>query len=450
MKKAWKKLALIVSCSLMPIGQMAAYADTDVLLRPIVPVTAQEDYSNIAVSQVSDYVNVRASADTDSEIVGKIYNNCAAIILETVSGEGGNWYRIQSGTVNGYIKAQYFITGDRAEALARQIGREFVTVNAEGLRLREKPDLDSDVLTQLSSGTRYLVQEEKGGFYKIEVDADLIGYIATQYCKTQVEFDEAVSLEEERQKLDEEARRKQEAETAIAALEKAKLDMAAESDMTVPEITNYTEADLQQGDQTGDELYSAPTSTQNYALANPSSDSSPSMGNGTSVTTGAFAAPGTSGAGSGVSALAVPSSPALTTFIPGSGAASAALAAVTSATRTAIVAYAKQFLGNPYVYGGTSLTNGADCSGFTQGVFGHFGIETGRTSRDQADNGRTIALDQIQPGDLLFYSSGSSGYINHVAIYIGNGQIIHSSTEKTGICTAPYDYRSPCKAVTFF
>ena len=120
---------------------------------------------------------------------------------------------------------------------------------------------------------------------------------------------------------------------------------------------------------------------------------------------------------------------------------------VLSATRTAIVAYAKQFLGNPYVYGGTSLTNGADCSGFTQSVFAHFGITTGRSSRDQAAKGKEISMSAIQPGDLLFYASGS--YINHVAIYIGDGKIIHSSNPTTGITITKYNYRTPCKAVTF-
>ncbi len=118
-----------------------------------------------------------------------------------------------------------------------------------------------------------------------------------------------------------------------------------------------------------------------------------------------------------------------------------------NATRSAIVAYAKQFLGNPYVYGGTSLTDGADCSGFTQAVFAHFGIAIGRSSRDQAAKGREISVGDVQPGDLLFYASGN--YINHVALYIGGGQIIHSSTERTGITTAPSNYRTPCKAVTF-
>ena len=77
-----------------------------------------------------------------------------------------------------------------------------------------------------------------------------------------------------------------------------------------------------------------------------------------------------------------------------------------SATRNAVVAYAKQFLGNPYVYGGTSLTSGADCSGFTQSVFAHFGISTGRSSRDQAARGKAIPVSDVKPGDLLFYASG--------------------------------------------
>ena len=113
----------------------------------------------------------------------------------------------------------------------------------------------------------------------------------------------------------------------------------------------------------------------------------------------------------------------------------------------AIVDYACQFIGNPYVWGGTSLTNGADCSGFTMRIFEHFGVSTGRTSRDQASNGKQISLSEIQPGDLLFYASGKT--INHVALYIGDGKIIHASTSKTGIIISNAYYRTPAKAVTF-
>ena len=118
-----------------------------------------------------------------------------------------------------------------------------------------------------------------------------------------------------------------------------------------------------------------------------------------------------------------------------------------SSKRAQIANYATQFLGNPYVYGGTSLTNGADCSGFTMSVFAHFGISTGRSSRDQAAKGKEVAVSAVQPGDLLFYASGN--YINHVALYIGNGQVIHASTAKSGIKISPSNYRTPCKAVSF-
>lgn len=99
----------------------------------------------------------------------------------------------------------------------------------------------------------------------------------------------------------------------------------------------------------------------------------------------------------------------------------------------AVVDYAMQFLGNPYVYGGNSLTNGVDCSGFTSQVMKHFGISLNRSSSAQyANNGYHVSRDNLQKGDLLFY--GYSGSVSHVAIYIGGGQVIHANDERTGIC----------------
>lgn len=100
---------------------------------------------------------------------------------------------------------------------------------------------------------------------------------------------------------------------------------------------------------------------------------------------------------------------------------------------SAVVDYAMQFLGNPYVYGGNSLTNGVDCSGFTSQVMRHFGVSLNRSSAAQyANNGSYVSSDNLQAGDLLFY--GYSGRVSHVAIYIGGGQIIHANDERTGIC----------------
>ena len=120
-------------------------------------------------------------------------------------------------------------------------------------------------------------------------------------------------------------------------------------------------------------------------------------------------------------------------------------AAKEKVSRDAVVAYAKQFVGNPYVYGGTSLTKGADCSGFVMRVYEKFGISTSRVSRDQANNSTEIPVSQIKPGDLVFYSSG--GEINHVAIYIGDGQIVHAANKQLGIRIGSLNHRTPVKAV---
>ena len=112
-----------------------------------------------------------------------------------------------------------------------------------------------------------------------------------------------------------------------------------------------------------------------------------------------------------------------------------------------IVSYSLKFKGNPYKWGGTSLTNGTDCSGFTQSIFKKFGINIPRTSRAQARSGKTISVKNLQPGDLVFY--GKSGRINHVAIYIGNGKVISAKSRKAGIAINNYNYRTPYKAVTY-
>ena len=109
-----------------------------------------------------------------------------------------------------------------------------------------------------------------------------------------------------------------------------------------------------------------------------------------------------------------------------------------------IASYAVQFVGNPYVYGGTSLTNGADCSGFVQSVFANFGIGLSRTAASQASGGTSVSLDSLQAGDLLFYSSSGSG--DHVALYIGGGQIVHAANSASGIIISNAYYSTPVAA----
>ena len=112
-----------------------------------------------------------------------------------------------------------------------------------------------------------------------------------------------------------------------------------------------------------------------------------------------------------------------------------------SDVRVDLISYATQFVGNQYVWGGTSLTNGADCSGFTLSIFAKYGVYLPHSSKAQANCGTRISASEAKPGDLFFYGSGSS--ISHVAIYIGNGQIVHASSKKTGIKISNAFYRSP-------
>lgn len=372
------------------------------------PSLAATSFDNIAVSKVSGTVNIRTAPTTSSAIVGKITNDCAATILSTVEGEGGSWYQIQSGSVTGYIKAEYFVTGSEAASRAKEVGTTYGRISgATSLRLREQPDLNSKTLTLLAEGADYLITGEEGNFYHVTVDTDLEGYVSKDYVTTEIQFKEAVSLEEEKTQAQEEAQRREDANQAIQALETAKKAQASTTQQQNPII----QANPEKGDDITVEapIFEKPEE-QTTEASTQSNQSSGSNG-------------------------------------PGSQS-SETSSEVAEATRNAVVAYAKQFLGNPYVYGGTSLTNGADCSGFTMSVFSHFGISTGRSSRDQANKGKTVDISKIQPGDLLFYASGD--YINHVGIYIGGGQIIHSSNPSTGICLAPYNYRTPCKAVSFF
>lgn len=315
----------------------------------------ESPYANVAVTSLKiedDYVNVRSEPSTNGEIIGKIYNECAAKILESVDGEDGTWYYMKSGNVTGYIKSEFFITGEEAEAKALEIGKMFGRVNAGGLRLREAPDLQSSVITSLWEGEIYTVLEgDSDGFTKITLGKDddgneVEGFVKSEYIDTYVDFDTAISKEEEEAAIEEARRLKEEAERLEA---EAKAKAAAEAQST---------------------------------------------------------------------------------------------------KRSAIVAYAKQFIGNPYVYGGTSLTNGTDCSGFVKSVYAHFGISLTRTSASQANCGTRIPVSDLKAGDLVFYSNGSRIY--HVAMYIGGGQIIHAIDESRGIGITSMYFATPYCAVTFF
>lgn len=120
-----------------------------------------------------------------------------------------------------------------------------------------------------------------------------------------------------------------------------------------------------------------------------------------------------------------------------------------SSKRGSLIDFAMQYLGDPYVWGGTTLGRGVDCSGFTQAIYRHFGISLSRVSRSQACGGTRVSTSSARPGDLVFYGNSSSGYINHVAIYIGGGRILHASNPRDGIKISNMYYRQPVKCVRY-
>jgi peptidoglycan DL-endopeptidase CwlO len=327
------------------------------------------EFDNLAFAQVTNYVNIRSKASEEGEILGKLYNNSAAAILEKAEG----WYKIKSGTVTGYIKADFLITGKEAEKLAKKVGTQIAIVDTTTLKVRKEPSTEATVLTLIPIGDEFKITKEKDGWAKISLDDNSYGYVSTDYIKIQTVFEEAISIEEERERLEEEA------------------------------AANQQNSSNSSSNSSGSS--SSSSSSSSGSRPNSSSNNSSSSGSSSSSSNSSSSLGGR------------------------------------------IADYAVQFQGNPYVWGGTSLTNGADCSGFTQSVFAHFGIGIPRTSRSQASSGRRVSFDSLQQGDLVFYSR--NGTINHVAIYIGNGRVISASSPSTGIRITSYNYRTPVKAVRY-
>ena len=294
-------------------------------------VVDNREYADLVIAQVDDWVNVRDYPDVEKgKILGKLYNNSVGYFIEETDG----WYKIKSGTVEGYVSADYCVRGTEALKIARDVQTTIATITTGKLNIREEANTDSDILGTFSRGDELVVLAEEDGFAKITYN-NKTGYISLEFCELHTEFVEAESIEEEKARLAAEKKAREEAQA------KAQAALAAEN-----------------------------AKKQAQAVVATTSGSSSELGQ-------------------------------------------------------QVVDYAVQFVGNPYVYGGTSLTNGCDCSGFVMSVYAHFGVSLPRTG--QRNSGYAVAsLAEAQPGDIICYSG-------HVAIYMGNGQIVHAATPSQGI-----------------
>ena len=311
----------------------------------------EKEFSKLVIAKVNDYVNIRSIPSEEGEILGKLYDKSVGDFVREKDG----WYQITSGSVTGYVKAEYCVTGKDAVELAKKVGTRVATVTTTTLKVRESAGTDAPVLGLVPIEEELSVVEELDGWVKVDIEEGY-GYVSAEYVSLRTDFVKAESREEEKARLKKEEDAKKAAqEAARKAEEKIAKDRADQA-----------------------------------AAAQASGSEAP--------------APVISG---------------------------------DSSLGQAVVDYAMQFVGNPYVYGGTSLTNGADCSGFVMSVYKNFGVSLPHSSSADRSQGYDVGgLANAQPGDLVCYSG-------HVGIYAGNGKLVHASTSKTGIIVSDANYRTP-------
>ena len=427
-----------------------------------------DSYQNLGIVQVSGYLNVRKEPNTSADIVGKLMGDSACEILDSTQ-EG--WYKISSGGIEGYIDSQYVLTGDEAKTKAYDLVSLRAIVQVDNLNIRKEANTTSDVVGQGLLNERYEVIDQLDGWVQIPS-----GYMSADYVKLEYALNEArkldlkamifnmyknIGISDVDNYLNVREEPSENGKIIAKMPSKAAGNILETTDngwykIQSGKITGYVKSDyILTGQPAKDEalkvaeLMAIVNTDMLNARSEPSTDSKiwTQISNNEKYPVlkhidGWVEIELEEDSNAYVASDYVDVRYALPEAIKFSPLEEKANAA--ASLRTQIVNYALQFLGNPYVWGGTSLTKGADCSGFTLSVFGHFGISLPHYSGSQANMGKAVKSSEMRPGDLVFYAN-SKGTINHVGIYIGNGQIVNAASRRSGIKISTWNYRTPVR-----
>ena len=426
-----------------------------------------ESYENLGIVQVTGYLNMRESPDQNADIIGKMLNGSACEILDD-SQEG--WYQVTSGGLTGYISSEYVLTGDEAKTAAFDLVDQMAVITADKLNVRSEPNQDAQVLEQVLRNERYTIEEEEGDWIKIPD-----GYISSEYVQERYALNEARKLDlrtmvlnmydnigisnvnnylniRKEPKEDGKIIGKMTSKSAGEILETTE-DGKWYKIKSGP-VTGYVSSEyILTGQAAKDEalqeakLMAIVSTDRLNAREQPTQDSkiwTQISNNERYPVTEQL--DGWVGIELDTSTAYVSTDyvdvryalPEAVKFSPLDG---------NQSLRNKMVNYGLQFVGNRYVWGGNDPHTGADCSGFVKYVYSHVaGITLPRTSREQARQGTPIKSSQMRPGDLIFYANGG-GTVNHVAMYIGNGQIVHAASRRSGIKISTWNYRTPYRIV---
>ena len=454
--------------------------------------SAIDAYQNLGIVQVSGYVNIRETPDMKGNIIGKVSGDGACEVL----GEEGEWSHITSGGIEGYISSQYLVTGEEAKELAKSLvkKRAIIMTENDNLNIRSGPSKDAEIVGQALPAERYEVLYEADGW--VEINS---GYISADYCEVKYALNEG-------RKLDLKAQAINQYDNLVIFKKSGYMNVRSTpenkgDDNVIGKLTSKAAGDIietldgwykiKSGTVTGyiaadPELIATGQEAKDLAMQNatqmaiittdvlnvrvePNTDSKiwtqivkderypvvDQQDGWVQIDLGSVDAEDGSQDGDEKAYIstrdnnvevryalneAIKFTPAKDSS---SGASSDGSGSSTKQSRRSqLVNYALQFVGNRYVWGGTSLTNGVDCSGFTMRVMEKFGVSLPHYSGSQAQMGKKVTSATMKPGDLIFYA-GSNGKVNHVAIYIGNGRIVHAASRRSGIKTSTWNYRTP-------